>query len=172
MKKLLHGRLPTPDKIFQHKWLRPLRPFFEHPRLWHLGRRTVALGAAVGLFFGILVPFGQIPVAAAVASALRANLPAAVAGTFITNPITYAPTYLLAHQLGVRLLRWLDLDSGLPNEAAALWHKVLAASVPLAVGTVVLSIVAAGVGYVAVRGTWTWMVMRSWRRRGAAARAA
>lgn len=171
MRKLLHGRLPTPEKIFQHRWLKPLQPFFAHPQLWHLGRRTVALGTAVGLFFGILVPLGQIPVAAAVAAGLRANLPAAVAGTFITNPITYAPTYLLAHQLGVRLLRWLHLDGALPDEAAALWHKLLAASVPLAIGTVVLAVVAAAVGYIAVRGAWTWMVLRSWRRRGAVARA-
>ena len=67
-------------------------PILQHPRLWHVSRRGIALGVALGLFFGLLLPIAQIPMSAGVAVALRANVPAAVASTFSCPACTACET--------------------------------------------------------------------------------
>jgi uncharacterized protein len=96
----LKARLPTPDTIRRQRWLRWLAPFMAHPRLWHLSRRGVAMGVALGVFFGLLIPIAQMPAAGVAAVVLRANLPAAMASTFVTNPVTFGPVYYAAYRLG------------------------------------------------------------------------
>jgi uncharacterized protein len=92
--------MPTPEQLAGNRWLRWLGPALHHPRLWHLSRRGVALGVAIGIFFAFLVPIAQIPLAAAVSVALRANVPTAVASTLVTNPITFPPIYFAAWKVG------------------------------------------------------------------------
>ncbi len=96
----------------QSRWLRWLGPALQHPRLWHMSRRGIALGAAIGVFFGFLIPVAQIPLSAAVAVALRANLPTAVASTLVTNPVTFGPVYYAAWRVGSAVL-------GEPGDPAA-----------------------------------------------------
>ena len=52
IKARLRGLLPAPDTLAQNRWLRWLGPALHHPRLWHMSRRGIALGAAIGVFFG------------------------------------------------------------------------------------------------------------------------
>ncbi len=73
---------------------------FSRPGLWRLDRRSVAAGAAAGVFFGFLIPIAQIPLAAWAAWLLRGNLPVAVVTTLVSNPFTYVPIYWLAHEMG------------------------------------------------------------------------
>ncbi|MCG5262476.1 DUF2062 domain-containing protein [Cupriavidus gilardii] len=96
--------LPDPERLQQHRWLRWMGPILQHPRLWHVSRRGMALGVALGMFFGLLLPIAQIPMSAAVAVALRANVPAAVATTFVSNPLTFGPIYYAAWRLGSAVL--------------------------------------------------------------------
>jgi len=96
--------MPSREHLADNRWLRWIGPSLFHPRLWHVSRRGVALGVAVGIFFGLLIPIAQIPVSAAVAVALRANLPAAMASTLVTNPVTFPPVYFAAWKLGSALL--------------------------------------------------------------------
>lgn len=100
----LKAWLPTPETILGNRWLRWLAPFMAHPRLWHLSRKGVALGVALGVFFGLLIPIAQMPVAATLAVVLRANLPVAMASTFVTNPVTFGPVYYVAYRLGKAVL--------------------------------------------------------------------
>jgi uncharacterized protein (DUF2062 family) len=87
-----------------NRWLRWIGPALHHPRLWHMSRRGIALGVALGLFFGLLIPIAQIPLAAGAAVALRANLPTAVASTLVTNPVTFGPVYYAAWRVGNAIL--------------------------------------------------------------------
>jgi uncharacterized protein (DUF2062 family) len=96
--------LPTPEQVAASRWLRWLGPALLQPRLWHASRRGIALGVAIGVFFGFLIPLAQIPFSAAAAVALRANLPTAVAATLVTNPVTMPPVYYAAFKLGSMLL--------------------------------------------------------------------
>ena len=96
--------LPDPDAVRTNRWLRWIGPALYHPALWSLRRRGFALGMALGIFFGLLIPVAQIPFAAALAVALRANVPMAVASTLVTNPVTFGPVYYGAYRLGKAVL--------------------------------------------------------------------
>jgi len=84
--------------------LRWLGPLLRRPWLWQLTRRRVALGAAIGVFFGFLIPVLQIAMSAIFAVLLRANLPVAAVSTLVSNPFTYAPIFMLAYRTGSAIL--------------------------------------------------------------------
>src|SRR5690606_24359647 len=100
MKAKLKRLIPTRESVQQNRWLRWLGPTLLEPRLWHMGRRGIALGVALGVFFGFLIPIAQIPASAAMAVVLRANVPMAIASTLVTNPVTFGPIYYAAYRLG------------------------------------------------------------------------
>ena len=60
----LRQQIPTREQMTASPWLSWLYPLLQHPRLWHWSRRGVALGVGLGVFFGLLVPVAQIPLAA------------------------------------------------------------------------------------------------------------
>ncbi|MDZ4361464.1 MAG: DUF2062 domain-containing protein, partial [Variovorax sp.] len=66
--------LPTPDSLRSNRWLRWMGPVLADPRLWHFSRKGIALGVALGIFFGLLIPVAQMPASALFAVILRANL--------------------------------------------------------------------------------------------------
>ncbi len=172
--------LPSPEALQRNRWLRWLGPALHHPRLWHISRRGLALGMALGVFFGLLIPVAQIPFSAAAAVALRANVPAAVASTLVTNPITFGPVYYLAWMLGSSLMG----ESGgvapaLPVAAAeapvdeSWWQgvtrSVLGVGKPLLLGLVILAVTVGGLTYFAVSWFWAFKVWWARRRRRRAA---
>lgn len=104
MKDRIKSWLPKPEALLNNRWLRWLGPALRHPRLWHFSRKGIAMGMALGIFFGLLIPVAQIPFSAAMAVLLRANLPMAVASTLVTNPVTFGPVYYGAYHLGKAVL--------------------------------------------------------------------
>jgi uncharacterized protein (DUF2062 family) len=111
-----------------------------------------AWGLAIGVFIGCLPIFGlQMLVSLGLANAMRGNKFLAMAGTWISNPITNLPLFWLSYQLGSLLmgpgatgLQFKDLN---PDNLAGLgW----AFSIRLILGSVLvggLLAVASGVGY-------------------------
>jgi uncharacterized protein (DUF2062 family) len=144
-----------------------------------MNRRGLALGMALGFFFGLLVPLAQIPLSAAAAVLLRANVPAAVASTLVTNPLTFGPIYYAAWQVGHAILG--SPESSPPQSATATatppvaldeaaddgwWRgavrRVLGVGKPLMLG---LAILATGFGlatYFVVSAVWKVSVL--WKR--------
>jgi uncharacterized protein len=169
--------LPEPHTLREHRMLRWIGPALHHPRLWHVNRRGIALGIAIGVFFGLLIPVAQIFFAAVVALFLRANIPAAVGSTLITNPFTFAPVYYAAYHLGVWMLGYadvpvveVDIDRVAAKTATgiALWMDRLATvGAPLALGLLTLAASLSVLIYFAVHWTWRIRIMRAWRRRQA-----
>jgi uncharacterized protein (DUF2062 family) len=167
--------LPDPHVLREHRMLRWMGPTLQHPRLWHVNRRGIALGIAIGVFFGLLIPVAQIFFAAVAALLLRANIPAAVGSTLITNPFTFAPVYYAAYHLGVWMLGYtdvsvveVDIDRVAAKTATgiALWMDRLATvGAPLAVGLVTLAVSLSVLIYFAVHWTWRIRILRAWRRR-------
>ena len=96
--------MPTRDEARRQRALRWLGPLLEREWLWRMNRRAVASGVALGVFVGLIVPVAQMPVAAAGALLMRANLPAAALATLVSNPLTVAPIYWLAHRTGAAIL--------------------------------------------------------------------
>jgi uncharacterized protein (DUF2062 family) len=166
-------RLPTPEQLRASRWLAWLGPALFHPRLWHVSRRGLALGVALGVFFGLLIPIAQIPVSAAAAVALRANVPAAVASTLVTNPVTFGPVYYTAWRIGSRVLG--DGAAAAPPEMAETpapadepaWRRalqrVLVVSKPLLVGLALIATACGLLTYFAI--SWLWILKVWWTRR-------
>lgn len=178
---MLKRFLPTHDSIKQSRLLRWLGPRIHDPSLWHINRRAVARGVAIGAFFGLMVPVAQIPAAALVSLVLRANLWIAAVSTLISNPFTYAPIYYFAYRLGASLIGAplpRDQASLSPEAVSAAWLHQLAEwwiwmtgiGQPLILGMLLLAIGGATIGYWGVRLFWRIRVL-SKRRRLLSARA-
>lgn len=90
-------------------WRKLTQPLFEK-RLWRPCRDTVATGLAVGLFFGMLPMIPQSIFAGIVAMWMRANVPFALAATWLSNPLTNVPIWAAQLWLG----NWLQSHLNLP----------------------------------------------------------
>ncbi len=161
----------------EHRLLAWMGSSLHHPRLWHVSREGIARGAAIGFFFGFLVPIGQIPLAAIAAFALHANLPMAIATTLITNPFTFAPIYYFAYRVGLLLTgaeqvpmidaHVFDADTQQVAGWFDLWSdRVVRLGKLLFIGLVVLACSSAAISYFAIGWLWRVLTMREWRRRG------
>lgn len=179
--KPMHPRLrrllPTREHVRDNRWLRWLGPHLLHPRLWHFSRRGVSVGVGLGVFFGLLIPIAQIPFAAGAAVMLRANVPVAIGSTLITNPVTFAPIYVLAHRTGAALLGELDAETpdfkALPKpveKPAAhwwqqVWNRLLALGRPLMLGLSLFAVIAGALTYGLIMLVWRIKTTLAWKRR-------
>jgi uncharacterized protein (DUF2062 family) len=167
--------LPSAEAIRSNRWLRWLGPALHHRRLWHISRRGLALGMALGFFFGLLIPLAQIPLSAAAAVALRANVPAAVASTLVTNPLTFGPIYYAAWRVGSAILGESVDAPPAPGPGAAAqdepadescWRMVsrrlLGVGKPLLLGLAIMAIVVGVTTYFLVSAAWRMSVL--WKR--------
>jgi uncharacterized protein len=165
-RKLFTRYLPDAKSVRENRMLRWLGPLIQHPRLWHINRRGIALGLAIGVFMGLLIPVAQIPFSAAIAVVVRANLPVAVVSTLVTNPFTFAPLYVVAYRIGLLLVGHHDdvidddalgeVDFSGPVEWLAVWWaKLVELGRPLVVGLLVMASAMAFLAY--------WTVMLAWR---------
>lgn len=135
-------------------YLRPFQVVLGHPVYFSINRRSITGGLAVGLFIGILPFVGHTPVAALAAILLRVNLPVAILGVWVGNPLTYGPIFYGQYLLGAFLLDLppAGLDPGLPfgeviARLAALWR-------PLWLGGVISASLLAGTGYLLSNAAW------------------
>jgi len=176
-RKLLRKLLPSHDTIRDHRVIRRFGPRLAHHNLWHLHRRSVAGGVAVGMFAGLIPGSNPVQFAAGAlgAIALRVNLPIAVLVTLYSNPFTIVPLYYVAFRIG----SWLTAGTNgtMPDVRFDLgerpWTELLPAVVewvlslgkPLAVGIPTLALLLAGTAYLVVDWGWRLHVMHAWHRR-------
>lgn len=177
MPPFLRRFLPTREHIHSSRWLRWLGPHLLHPRLWHFSRRGVAVGVGLGVFFGLLIPIAQIPFAAATAVLLRANVPVAIGSTLVTNPVTFAPIYVLAHHVGTILLDQHGVEAPdftapravtLEPEASwwqQVWNGLLALGPPLLLGLGLFAVGAGLLTYALIMLSWRLKTAWTWKRR-------
>ncbi|MDD4964966.1 MAG: DUF2062 domain-containing protein [Gallionella sp.] len=172
MRKFFQRHLPDSARVQQRfpPWLRG----FHHPNLWHLHRRSVAGGVAVGLFCGLIPGPLQMIGAAGGAVLCRVNIAVAVLSTLYTNPVTIVPLYWVAYQIGAWLTGAPPLphlsDLALPELHWQSWMTELARWLgqlgkPLFIGLPLLGISLAILGYVVVRLFWRIGVIWQWRKR-------
>ncbi len=92
-------------KHLRGTWLhRTLGDRFFDPRLWQWDRHGTALGLAIGAFFSVIpMPLQSVP-AALGAVLFRVNVPAALVGCWITNPLTFPLFLYLQLVIGSYLL--------------------------------------------------------------------
>jgi uncharacterized protein (DUF2062 family) len=178
-RKLFRKFLPSHDSIRENRYLARLGPWLQHHNLWHLHRRSVAGGVAVGLFAG-LIP-GSNPVqffaAALLAVSFKVNLPIAVGVTLYSNPLTIVPLYYMAFKLGAFALwrgqsEFPEFDLALNGRGFGEWMAAVfewlgSVGKPLLVGIPLLAVLLALIGYFVVHQAWRIHVKHEWRRRRA-----
>lgn len=139
-------------------------------RWWSGGRRAAARGVALGLFCGFLVPFGQIPASLLIAPLIRANVVAAAAATFVTNPLTMPAVYAAGYWVGARLVdahrawvQWSSSESmtGLPEGGASI--GIVATTL---LGVTIIATACAVAGYALVWSLWPRITLSRRRRAG------
>lgn len=153
----LRALVPSREQLEANPWLRGLAPHLANPKLWHWSRRGVAMGVAIGLFIGFLIPVAQILLAAAAAVFLRANVPVAAVGTLVTNPLTIPPIYYAAYHLGA----WATGASATAVSLAgpfSIWESLGSIGVPLFTGLAITASFAAIASYLLISRAWIWRV--------------
>jgi uncharacterized protein (DUF2062 family) len=165
---------PTRESLEEVRWLRPFAHRVLEPSLWRFTRRSVPRGVALGLIVGIflMIPGLQIIGAALLALPCRANVPIAVAMTFLSNPATTPFILYLSIIVGNRFIH-SAVDVGtvmtMINNGASLaeWAAWLAsaAAPALVVGLFVISVITAAVGYLMSSCIWRAWISHKWNLR-------
>lgn len=97
--------LPTHQEIEQYRYLHIFGDGLKQPEVWSFKRQSVAKGIAIGLFCAFLpMPFEMVP-AIFLAVLMGGNLPFAVAGVWVSNPVTWVPLYTPCYILGAKILQ-------------------------------------------------------------------
>jgi hypothetical protein len=180
-RKYFRRYLPDHETIKRNRWLGKFGTLLQHPALWHLNRRGVAGGVAIGLFAGLVPGPLQMLTAALIAIPLRMNLPVALVCTVYTNPFTIVPLYLFALWLGTLITGASGGEVAPAPEFSFLhvgqWFLDMVAwagdmGKPLIIGLIVLAVSLAALGWIAVQLAWRAWVIQAWRKRAARRRRA
>ena len=167
--------MPSHETIQRNRWIRPFGMWLKHPNLWHLHRRSVSGGVAVGLFCGLIPGPFQMFGGALMAVLFRVNLPVTLFTTLYTNPFTIVPLYFVAYEYGalvtgqsqtVTSARFVVPDMHWNNWFNVMFEWIISLGKPFAVGLPLLGATLALVGYVSVRVGWRIWVMWQWRKHG------
>ena len=145
--------------------MRPFRLLLEHPVYWSLNRRSVTRAFALGLFLAFVPLPIHMLLAAILALSLRLNVPAAIVGTLLTNPLTIVPLYLFAYWIGCGLLgvtpehMQFELSWNWPsNELIPIWK-------PFLLGCLVTGTLVAITGYIVLGLVWHLGLVRKYHER-------
>lgn len=158
--KNLKKYLPTHKEIEQYRYLHIFGDGLKQPEVWAFKRQSVAKGLAIGLFCAFLpMPFEMVP-AIFLAVLMAGNLPCAVAGVWVSNPLTWVPLYTPCYLLGAKIMQIEPIPLAeitllqAASHYAALWLGCLIIGVSLSISTHFL-----------ISFTWRSQVRQRWRRR-------
>ena len=171
------ARIPTREQLEKSRWVKPYAKHVLRSDLWRFNRRSVPRGVALGLFVGIMIPLAHFAAAALLAVFVRANIPIALAATFIGFPAFLPVIWLAAERVGSWLLRVDAMTVVAPvtqtMQATETDHllAILTQKGPsIAFGMFVIAAVLASVGYLATSFFWRVRIGRKRARRLAEAR--
>ncbi len=158
--KKLRKHLPTYQEIQQYRYLHIFGDGLKQPEVWAFNRQSTAKGVAIGLFCAFLpMPFEMVP-AIFLAVLMGGNLPFALAGVWISNPVTWVPLYTPCYLLGAKILQLnpIELADITLRQAgthyAALWLGCLTVGLSLSIAT-----------HFFISYMWRSQVRQRWRRR-------
>ena len=152
----------------RRSWARSLRYALLRLSRMRVLPRSLALGAAAGVFVAVLpIPGVQLLSAAGLAWLVRGHRGTAALATFAANPLTYPLIWVASYALGATILGTpasnathdFDLISGVmaqgwsdTSAAMSAARTILPILKTLTVGALPLALIAAAIAYVGVRG--------------------
>jgi hypothetical protein len=176
-RKFFRKYLPSHAAISANPYVARFGSWLKHHNLWHLHRRSIAGGVAVGMFAGLIPGSNPVQFSAAVLLAIvfRVNLPIAAIVTLYSNPFTIVPLYYLAYKLGQFALLEsggtlpplaFDLEGkGVSEWLPAAFDWLTSVGKPLLAGLPLLALLLSVLSYIVVRWMWRCHVVHAWRRR-------
>lgn len=171
--------LPTPDQILKNNALKMFAPHLVDPRLWHFNRRSLIKAVYIGVMSAFFPLPGQMPIAIAGCLYFRANVPMAVALTWITNPITTIPIFYVAYWVGTKFLDTPMISFKLIGEmlsALSLWifsqganpfymYRDSISITTFILGLIVMAVISSIICGIAFSTAWRIKTARRWKKR-------
>ena len=143
-----------------------IRDTFAQPMVWHLNRRSVSGGVAIGLFVSwIPVPL-QMLLAAVLAAILRVHVPVSVVMVWFTNPLTFAPLLYAAWRSGSMILGRPVLAEPLTFSTNSILISAGHAWPMLLTGMLFCASISAVLGFCITMLAWRINAIRRWKNRG------
>ncbi|WP_432481505.1 DUF2062 domain-containing protein [Moraxella sp. ZY200743] len=176
-KKKLQKWLPTPEKLSESRIMGWFAPFIADPRLWHMNRGALTRAVYIGVLCAFFPLPGQMPLAIIGALLLRANIPMAIALTWITNPLTTIPVFWASYCVGAFLLGepMIGIRTiGIVISDFSLWvtgngvnpfANHLFSLKAFTLGLVVCGIITSAVLGLLFRVLWQYYIVNSWQKR-------
>jgi uncharacterized protein (DUF2062 family) len=164
-KKFFKKYVPAADELKNKKHFQCLGSLLHMPSLWHFNRQSVSGGFAVGLFMAWVPLPGQMILAALAAIFFRVNLPISVALIWITNPVTIIPLFSFAYKLGSWVLGEKPQIENVKMSMEWLMNSIGQIGLPITIGSLILGIVSALIGYFSIQLLWRIHIIRRWKER-------
>ena len=142
-----------------------VRDTIAQPMVWHLNRRSVAGGVAVGLFVSWVPLPMQMLLAAVLSAVLRVHVPVSVVMVWFTNPLTVAPLFYAAWRSGSMILGKPVFAEPLHFSTQSLLHGVGHAWPTVLTGLLFCASVSAVLGFSVTLLVWRIHAVRRWRQR-------
>ncbi|MBK6649330.1 MAG: DUF2062 domain-containing protein [Betaproteobacteria bacterium] len=154
-RRWLRGLEPRVLASMKGPLLGRLRPWLDDKDVLSFHRTPLAMGVAIGMFCGLIPGPLQVAGSLLLCVWLRANLIAAAAATFYTNPLTIVPLYMLAFQIG-RLILPADATDPATSFAGLNWSNgvidgLSALGLPLLLGLPTMGLMFAAIAYLLVQ---------------------
>lgn len=156
----LKKNLPTQGQIQEYRYLHILGDSLKQNELWSFNRISTSRGIAIGLFCAFLpMPFEMVP-AIFIATALRGNLPFAVGGVWISNPVTWIPLYTPCYLLGSKIIRLEPIPIEQIGIFSLGWHYVA-----LWLGCLIVGTILAFSTHFIISSIWALQIKQRWAQR-------
>lgn len=156
----LRKYLPTVKEIQQYRYLHIFGDSLKQQELWSFNRQSTAKGVAIGLFCAFLpMPFEMVP-AIFLAALMRGNLPFAIAGIWVSNPLTWIPLYTPCYLLGAAIIGVEPVELHQITIFQLGWHYVA-----LWLGCLIVGIVLSVSVHFLISFVWRSQVRQRWRLR-------
>jgi len=126
-----------------------LNKHLQDPSLWKWNKRTIAKAFAIGLFCAFLPMPAHTLLAAILAVLFSANILLSMFMVWVNNPITMGPIYYFTYTLGASIIG-IEGDLGFEFSFGYLMNNVGATIIALWVGGLIVSTIAAILGYTTI----------------------
>jgi len=165
IKNVIKRLFPKLDSVKEEKILKIFGPAVLQPNLWHINKKSVSRGFAIGAFCAFIpIPGVQMILAAFLSITFAANLPLSVILTWISNPFTYAPIIYFALKIGKIFIETganyeiVEDDVGVISNLIHIWE-------PLVIGSLLLAVIGSLSSYIFIRLYWRYYVIKIWSKR-------
>jgi len=142
------------NHLSEQWFMTPFRHLLHDHRLWSIRRRTVVPAFSIGLFVSFMPFPGHMLASALLAITFRVNIPVAALATWASNPVTMFVMYPAAYKLGRILLGAPVREVSFALSWEWVTHTFVTIWQPMLLGSLILGILAAVIGYITLDLFW------------------